>query len=283
MSDKEDDFPLCSPLSTYIPWETEAIGVWPLQLMDVRHPWPSATCATSTHHGRLDTWPASSVFDNPQRENMTLVIAALASDGIVVGSDSRETRRSEYGDISDDNHIKVLPVGSNVLVGVAGPAAWIKQEIEKGFNSNPTTADDVLQELLPRLRADPGIPGATMLVASAAPNPMLYYVEKRLDVGGVIWSSKLIIPHRRYCIGIPMLAEWFMRALFRPDLTVRDVAAIVALAIDESSRICPNICGGPTVLARYTNGTPWTDADMEAAIVAGKGLMKTMVLSVRRG
>lgn len=72
---------------------------------------------------------------------MTLIIACICKDGIVVGADSQMTMGSAAGPIRKKTLDKIIPLSKGILVGGAGSVSVI-QKIKKKINEIPNEVKD---------------------------------------------------------------------------------------------------------------------------------------------
>lgn len=190
-------------------------------------------------------------------ETVTVLIAALGTDGAVLASDSRETIFSPSGPPTKrDDQPKLFRAG-DYAIGASGAGAWVGGRVP-GCDEGATSTYDVVLALSARMQALANFPPASVLcVRAGEPIAVMQGFGKRGE--SVTWEAPAVLPDRWRCIGIPEIANLIMGALWSPVLTARQVAVVCALAI-RASKQHPFI-GGPTQI-QVLDGAPWADSDV---------------------
>jgi hypothetical protein len=201
-------------------------------------------------------FPAAQQTDLCLEPPMTLIVAALASDGVVMASDSRETfpnkNAPELAYVRDDQK-KVLHIGQ-VLIGVAGLGASVK-----GADlGQPASALEAMQTLHNFVLAGT-IPNAFECLAVSP-------AERIVILSGRNRLPPLPLDDRWRCLGVCPLAEWFLRLAYSPAMTAVEVAAVCAAAIRATVSKFPAVGGLVQISAQYTDDArTWGEQDATKA------------------
>jgi 20S proteasome alpha/beta subunit len=203
---------------------------------------------------------------------MSLVMAATASDGVVIIADTQETRRNAMsGDTREEHHVKVACLADDVIIGFAGAGQWaydlvlrIKQELP------PTIAAEEAAALVrDRIAQTDGFPEVAVMIAGTRPQPRLMYFNKR---GSPLeWTSVLHPPppyNRFVSCGADFLAKWLFRVFHDALLTVDEVAALGVACVLETSEISPTVSRDLMIVSLRVDGT-WSGRNTEEAKDSG--------------
>jgi 20S proteasome alpha/beta subunit len=126
---------------------------------------------------------------------MTLVIAATATDGVVLASDTRSTDRKDLTYV--DGKVKSLRLGTKYMLGFAGAgesAEALVREHQQALGDATSTrrASDALKDAIVRAN---GFPDASFLLAGCQPTPELCFVRCSDVCGKVCWSVTPVSDH----------------------------------------------------------------------------------------
>jgi len=165
---------------------------------------------------------------------MTLCISALARDGAVVVTDTREALLDQPGWF-EDGATKAFWVGGRAIVSAAGAGQWVSSLLrEAEWPSNPSAAE-VAKRLHGMLAATDGVPEVAVTVTGAT---QIYTIQRRLIAGAVRWADPAMIDRPYLISGIGLVARALFGAWWRDGLAVDEVAAIAVAAVKRTSERC---------------------------------------------
>lgn len=187
---------------------------------------------------------------------MTLTICIIASDGIVLASDSRASSFLT----SNDTVKKIFKLDDHNAVGIAGDGSLAMHFFD--VISNSFNFRNGISALAEQLRAlgkekfdeffshqDPkDRPSLNIILAG-------YTTGDKPDIY-VLNSNDNFVPRKNptgfECIGIPIIANYLLNRLYEPGVTTEHAAELAAFCIRETSSQ-DNRVGGPTQIARFSD------------------------------
>ena len=195
---------------------------------------------------------------------MTLALAIVATDGIVVAADSRGTVGDPRGLTAvNDTQQKLFQFGKCglAMAGASEVALAILDELEKKSLNNPTTIDDALVSL--RTAASICDEWYRGIVPAQWPSVLFILAGYRTSENGV--SSKPLVfmlnSNTRFApqlankypmmVGVPQYAVYLSHRYYDEGISCDNAAALAEYLISETASQDPKV-GGPIHIATIT-------------------------------
>lgn len=202
---------------------------------------------------------------------MTLVIAALATDGVVFASDTREIMEPSVGTYRDGAK-KCLVTPGGVLVGFDGPGQWAKGLIANLTNAGKLATHDphdVASEIHTKLLSVPLVPDIQWLIGGCSGTPSIYIVTRK-RVGGVMkWATPLDLATVGWsftCAGINVFANSMLGHWHNATADVDEVAALAAATMKQTMKTTCFVGGEIRLSVVRCKAPPWSEEQSEKAL-----------------
>lgn len=200
-----------------------------------------------------------------EEDDMTLILAGCGTDGVVMLTDLRETTLQSLWYL--DHAAKQQRVSDSVLVGFAGSGLIARDRLTRVASRITANASVTrIARLVKRSMPDDSFKRVGWVFLGCQPAPTLVAPHGGDGPLTVYWDSSARKARQWYVLGIPDVAVPLMAMLWKPNFTVREVAAafvVVHYLVSSTNKV---------VSPRYTldvlrsDGVPWTSQDASDSV-----------------